>query len=60
MSSAEAQLREENRVLRAELTRMESLLAAARAERDDIGMRYNNVSERVSTGPPLLKRCSHL
>lgn len=42
------QLKEENRVLKNELERLEELLAASRAERDQIGIRYNNISERVS------------
>lgn len=42
------QLREENRILQLELNRTEDALAAARAERDDIGIRYNAVSERVT------------
>ena len=41
------QLREENRVLKAELNHVEDLLATCRAERDEIGVRYAAVSERV-------------
>ena len=41
-------LREENRVLQTELNRVEDLLAASRAERDEIGIKYNALSERVS------------
>lgn len=41
------QLKEENRVLKNELERLEELLMASRAERDQIGIRYNNISERL-------------
>ena len=41
-------IREENRMLQAELNRVEDLLAASRAERDEIGIKYNALSERVS------------
>lgn len=41
------QLRDENRLLQLEINRCEDALAAARAERDEIGIRYNAVSERV-------------
>ena len=41
------QLTEENRLLQLELNRCEDALSAARAERDEIGIRYNAVSERV-------------
>ena len=41
-------LREENRMLQTELNRVEDLLAASRAERDEIGIKYNALSERVS------------
>lgn len=46
-SQTNEQLREENRLLKVELNRCEDALAAARAERDEIGIRYNAVSERV-------------
>lgn len=42
-------LREENRVLKNELERLEELLVVSRAERDQIGIRYNAISERVSS-----------
>ena len=41
-------LMEENRMLQAELNRLEDLLSQSRAERDEIGIKYNAVSERVS------------
>jgi hypothetical protein len=46
-SQTNEQLREENRLLKAELNRCEDVLASVRAERDEIGIRYNAVSERV-------------
>ena len=42
------QLQEENRMLQTEMNRIEDLLAATRAERDEIGIKYSAVSERVS------------
>lgn len=42
-------LKEENRVLKNELERLEELLVVSRAERDQIGIRYNAISERVSS-----------
>ena len=44
-------VREENRMLQHELNRVEDLLAASRAERDEIGIKYNALSERVSSLP---------
>ncbi len=41
-------LTEENRLLQSELNRVEDLLSASRAERDEIGIKYNALSERVS------------
>ena len=41
-------IKEENVMLQAELNRVEDLLAASRAERDEIGIKYNALSERVS------------
>ncbi|KAH9508688.1 hypothetical protein Btru_049644 [Bulinus truncatus] len=41
-------LQEENRLLSHELNRLEDLLSASRAERDEIGIKYNALSERVS------------
>ena len=43
------QLTEENRMLSLELNRVEDLLASSRAERDEVGIRYAAISERVST-----------
>ena len=42
-------VREENRMLQSELNRVEDLLSSSRAERDEIGIKYNALSERVST-----------
>lgn len=41
------QLTEENRILAAELNRVEDLLAASRAERDELGIKYNALSDKV-------------
>ena len=41
-------MQEENRMLQSELNRVEDLLAATRAERDEIGIKYNALTERVS------------
>ena len=41
------QLTEENRLLSSELNRVEDLLAASRAERDELGIKYNALSEKV-------------
>ncbi|XP_060578721.1 rootletin-like isoform X3 [Ruditapes philippinarum] len=41
------QLQEENRLLSTELNRVEDLLAASRAERDELGIKYNALSEKV-------------
>lgn len=43
-----SQLEEENRLLAAELNRVEDLLAASRAERDELGIKYNAISDKVS------------
>jgi rootletin len=40
-------IQEENRMLQSELNRVEDLLAATRAERDEIGIKYNALSEKV-------------
>jgi rootletin len=45
-----SQLEEENRLLAAELNRVEDLLAASRAERDELGIKYNAISDKVSCG----------
>ena len=50
------QLKEENRVLKNELERLEELLVVSRAERDQIGIRYNAISERVSSLPSAVQR----
>jgi len=42
------QLSEENRLLSSELNRVEDLLAASRAERDELGIKYNALSEKVT------------
>ena len=42
------QLQEENRMLQTELNRIDDLLATTRAERDEIGIKYNAIAERVS------------
>ncbi|KAK3771718.1 hypothetical protein RRG08_035773 [Elysia crispata] len=39
-------LQEENRLLSSELNRVEDLLSASRAERDELGIKYNALSER--------------
>ncbi|KAI8795526.1 rootletin, partial [Biomphalaria glabrata] len=39
-------LQEENRLLSHELNRLEDLLSASRAERDELGIKYNALSER--------------
>lgn len=41
-------LQEENQILQTELNRVEDLLAEARADRDEIRVKYNAVSGRVS------------
>lgn len=41
-------LQEENRILQQELSRVEDLLAQSRAERDELAIKYNAISERVS------------
>lgn len=41
-------LQEENRLLSSELNRVEDLLAASKAERDELSIKYNALSERVS------------
>jgi len=42
------QLREENRMLQVQLKRMDDILGTTRAERDEIGIKYNTISQRVS------------
>lgn len=38
---------EENRLLQTEMSRLEDMLSQARAERDDLGIKYSVVSDRV-------------
>lgn len=45
-------LQEENRILQQELSRVEDLLAQSRAERDELAIKYNAISERVSPNSP--------
>ncbi|KFP41054.1 Rootletin [Chlamydotis macqueenii] len=45
--SARLSLQEENRVLQQELSRVEDLLAQSRAERDELAIKYNAISERL-------------
>ena len=51
-------LMEENRMMNSEMNRLEDLLSQARAERDDIGIKYQAVSDRVSTILTSGHRCS--
>lgn len=41
-------MQEENRLLAMELNRVEDLLSASRAERDELGIKYSALSDRVS------------
>lgn len=41
-------LGDDSRMLQSEVSRLEDLLAATRAERDEIGSKYMAVSDRVS------------
>lgn len=50
MSSSLLSVQEENRLLQQELSRVEDLLAQSRAERDELAIKYNALSERVG-GP---------
>lgn len=43
-----ASLQDENQLLQQELNKVEDLLATARAERDEILIRYNALNDRVS------------
>jgi succinylglutamate desuccinylase len=43
-----AQLADENRYLNDELNRVETVLNSTRAEKDEISIRYNAISDRVS------------
>jgi hypothetical protein len=42
-----ASLQDENQLLQAELNKVEDLLSTARAERDEIIIRYNALNDRV-------------
>ncbi|KAI6073843.1 Rootletin isoform X5 [Aix galericulata] len=44
---SEAAIEEENRILQQELSRLEDLLAQSRAERDELAIKYNAISERL-------------
>ena len=43
-----ASLQDENQLLQQELNKVEDLLSTARAERDEIIIRYNALNDRVS------------
>lgn len=43
-----ASLQDENQLLQQELNKVEDLLSTARAERDEILIRYNALNDRVS------------
>jgi rootletin len=43
-----SQLIEENRYLNDELNRVETILNSTRAEKDELSIRYNAISDRVS------------
>ena len=47
-SSALGSLTEENRMLQNELSRVEDLLSASRADRDELAIKYQALSDRVS------------
>lgn len=42
------QLADENRFLNDELNRVETILNLTRAEKDELSIRYNGISDRVS------------
>ena len=42
-------LQEENRMLTNELSRVEDLLSASRADRDEIAIKYQALADRVSS-----------
>lgn len=44
---ASPSMNDENRMLQSEVSRLEDLLAATRAERDEVGSKYMAVSDRV-------------
>lgn len=47
-TSSAVQLADENRYLNEELNRVETILNLTRAEKDEISIRYNAISDRVS------------
>ena len=47
-ASGSGSLEEENQLLQSELNKVEDLLSTARAERDEILIRYNALNDRVS------------
>ncbi|KFO72701.1 Rootletin, partial [Cuculus canorus] len=51
-------LQEENRILQQELSRVEDLLAQSRAERDELAIKYNAISERVREPKAIRDRMS--
>ena len=48
-----ASLQDENQLLQQELNKVEDLLSTARAERDEIIIRYNALNDRVSYKPTI-------
>ena len=48
-SLGSSQLADENRYLNDELNRVETILNSTRAEKDELSIRYNALSDRVST-----------
>lgn len=62
-SPAYGGLADDSRMLQSEVSRLEDLLAATRAERDEVGSKYMAVSERVSVSDDLKSckvKCSFL
>ena len=53
------QLLDENRYLNDELNRVETVLNLTRAEKDEISIRYNALSDRVSSGRGFLSSSVH-
>ena len=47
MASASLNIQEENQLLHQELNKVEDLLSTARAERDEIIIKYNALNDRV-------------
>ena len=52
------QLADENRYLNDELNRVETALNFTRTEKDELSIRYNELSDRV-TPPAIVRRLSH-